>query len=71
MVDDFVPDAVVRERMDALTEVVERHGKVKHAARLGRVEPALVEGPSKKEPAVTTARTPQNNVVPLVGYVPV
>ena len=71
MVDDFVPDAVVRERMDALTEVVERHGTVKHAARLGRVEPALVEGPSKKDPAVMTARTRQNKVVHFVGDVPV
>ena len=71
MVEDFVPDAVVRERMDALTEVVERHGTVKHAARLGRVEPALVEGPSKKDPAVMTARTRQNKVVHFVGDVPV
>ena len=71
MVEDFVPDAVVRERMDALTEVVERHGKAKHAARLGRVEQGLVEGPSKKDPAVMTARTRQNKVVHFVGDVPV
>ena len=71
MVEDFVPDAVVRERMDALTEVVERHGKAKHAARLGRVEQGLVEGPSKKDPAVMSARTRQNKLVHFVGDVPV
>ena len=71
MVEDFVPDAIVRERMDALTEVVERHGKAKHAARLGRVEQALVEGPSKKDPAVMSARTRQNKLVHFAGDVPV
>ncbi len=71
MVDDFVPDAVVRERMDRLTEVVERHGTAKHEARLGRVEQALVEGPSKKDPAVMTGRTRQNKVVHFAGDVPV
>ncbi len=71
MVEDFVPDAIVRERMDALTEVVERHGKAKHSARLGRVEQGLVEGPSKKDPAVMSARTRQNKLVHFVGDVPV
>ncbi|MBK5289241.1 MAG: tRNA (N6-isopentenyl adenosine(37)-C2)-methylthiotransferase MiaB [Acidimicrobiia bacterium] len=71
MVDDFVPDSVVRERMDRLTEVVERHGTAKHEARLGRVEQALVEGPSKKDPAVMSGRTRQNKLVHFAGDVPV
>ncbi len=71
MVDDFVPDAVVRERMDRLTEVVERHGTAKHEARLGRVEQALVEGPSKKDPSVMSGRTRQNKLVHFAGEVPV
>ncbi len=70
MVSDFVPESVMRERMDALTEVVERHGKAKHEARLGRVEEALVEGPSKKDPAVMSARTRQNKLVHFEGDVP-
>ena len=71
MVEDFVPEAITRERMDALTEVVERHGKAKHEARLGRVEEALVEGPSKKDPTVMSGRTRQNKLVHFAGDVPV
>ena len=70
MVDDFVPEAVARERMDRLTEVIERHGFAKHQARVGRVEQALVEGPSKKDPTVMSGRTRQNKLVHFAGDVP-
>ena len=70
MVDDFVPDAVARERMDRLTELVERHGPAKHEARVGRVEEVVVEGPSKKDPAVVTGRTRHNKLVHFAGEVP-
>ena len=70
MVDDFVPEAVARDRMDRLTEVIERHGFVKHQARVGRVEQALVEGPSKKDPTVMSGRTRQNKLVHFAGDVP-
>jgi tRNA-2-methylthio-N6-dimethylallyladenosine synthase len=43
--------------------VVERSALAKARARIGRVEEVLVEGPSKKDPAVTTGRTRQNKLV--------
>ena len=70
MVDEFVPEPVARERMDQLNEVLERHGLARHVARVGRVEAALVEGPSKKDPSVLSGRTRQNKLVHFEGDVP-
>ena len=61
--DDFLPSEVTAERMSRLTEVVERHALVRHEARVGRTEEVLVEGPSKKDPTLTTGRTRQNKLV--------
>jgi tRNA-2-methylthio-N6-dimethylallyladenosine synthase len=61
--DDFVPAEVSAERFERLRVVVERSALARHQARVGRVEEALVEGPSRKDPAVTTARTRQNKLV--------
>ena len=69
MVDDFVPEAVARERMDRLTMVVEGHALELHQARVGRVEELLVEGPSKKDPTVMSGRTRQNKLVHFAGDV--
>ena len=63
MVDDFVPGDAVAERFDRLKQVVERSALRKHEARIGRVEEVLVEGPSRKDPAVLTGRTAQNKLV--------
>jgi tRNA-2-methylthio-N6-dimethylallyladenosine synthase len=63
MVDDFVPDHVAQERMTRLVEVVERHALAKHGARVGRTEPVLVDGPSKKDASVLSGRTRQNKLV--------
>ena len=63
MVDDFVPADVVAERFDRLKQVVERSALRKHEGRVGRVEEVLVEGPSRKDPAVLTGRTAQNKLV--------
>ncbi len=62
MVDRFVDPAVVAERFKRLHVVVERSALAKHHARIGRVEEVVVEGPSKKDPAVTTGRTRQNKL---------
>ena len=70
MVDEFVPESVVRVRMEQLNEVLERHSLVHHEARVGRVEVALVEGPSKKDPSVLSGRTRQNKLVHFEGDVP-
>ncbi|MEY2566438.1 MAG: tRNA-2-methylthio-N6-dimethylallyladenosine synthase [Actinomycetota bacterium] len=69
--DRFVdPDAVAR-RFDRLKVVVERSALAKHAARVGRVEEVLVEGPSKKDASQTTGRTRQNKLVHFAGRVAV
>jgi tRNA-2-methylthio-N6-dimethylallyladenosine synthase len=60
---DFVASEVAQDRMQQLTEVVERHALVKHEARVGRVEQLLVEGPSKKDDAMWSGRTRQNKLV--------
>ncbi|HSH23826.1 MAG TPA: tRNA (N6-isopentenyl adenosine(37)-C2)-methylthiotransferase MiaB [Acidimicrobiales bacterium] len=59
----FVPAAVVAERFERLRMVVERSALARHRARVGRVEEVVVEGPSKKDPAVLTGRTRQNKLV--------
>jgi tRNA-2-methylthio-N6-dimethylallyladenosine synthase len=63
MVDEFVPAEVVQERMQRLTEVVERHALTRQQARLGKVEEVLLEGPSKKDPSVWSGRTRHNRLV--------
>ena len=63
LVDRFVAPEVVAERFERLRVVVERSGLAKHEERVGRVEEALVEGPSRKDPAVLTGRTRQNKVI--------
>lgn len=63
MVDRFVDPAIVSERFARLRLVVERAAVRKHHARIGRIEEVLVEGPSKKDPAVISGRTRQNKLV--------
>ena len=48
MVDEFVPDEVVKERFARLVAVVERSAVRRNEARVGRTEEVLVEGPSKR-----------------------
>jgi tRNA-2-methylthio-N6-dimethylallyladenosine synthase len=63
MTEEFVPPDVAQERMQRLVAVVERHALRRHEARVGRVEEVLVDGPSKKDPAVVSGRTRQNKLV--------
>ncbi|MGH9171287.1 MAG: MiaB/RimO family radical SAM methylthiotransferase [Acidimicrobiales bacterium] len=63
MADRFVGVEEVAERFEALRVVVERSALARHRARIGRVEEALVEGPSKKDPSVLTGRTRQGKLV--------
>jgi tRNA-2-methylthio-N6-dimethylallyladenosine synthase len=65
--DRFVPAEVMADRFERLKVVVERSARAKHHGRLGRVEEVLVEGPSKKDPAVLTGRTAQNKLVHFAG----
>jgi tRNA-2-methylthio-N6-dimethylallyladenosine synthase len=63
MADDFVPDEVIAERFERLRVVVERSALLRHEARVGRTEEVMVEGPSKRDPAVVSGRTRQNKLV--------
>ena len=63
LTDHFVPAEVAADRFERLRAVVERSARRKHEARVGRVEEVLVEGPSKKDAAMTTGRTRQNKLV--------
>jgi tRNA-2-methylthio-N6-dimethylallyladenosine synthase len=62
-VDRFVPQEVAAERMARLRQVVERSTARHHAARVGRIESVLVEGPSRRDATRTTGRTGQNKLV--------
>jgi tRNA-2-methylthio-N6-dimethylallyladenosine synthase len=66
-IDAFVPADEAVERLERLKIVVERSGLARHQARVGRREEVLVEGPSKKDAAVTTGRTRQNKLVHFAG----
>jgi tRNA-2-methylthio-N6-dimethylallyladenosine synthase len=63
MTDQYVAADVAGERFERLHAVVQRSARRKHDARVGRIEEVLVEGPSKKDPAMTTGRTRQNKLV--------
>jgi len=63
MVDEQVAPEVVAERFERLRIVVERSGLARHEARVGRIEEVVVEGPSRKDPAVLSGRTRQNKLV--------
>ena len=69
MVEDFVGEAVARERMDRLTVLVEAHALAHSEARVGRIERLLVEGPSKRNAEMTSGRTRQNKLVHFAGEV--
>jgi tRNA-2-methylthio-N6-dimethylallyladenosine synthase len=62
-VDEFVAPDVVADRFDRLKIVLERSGLARHEARVGLVEEVVVEGPSRKDPAVLSGRTRQNKLV--------
>jgi len=63
LVDQYVDPAVVAERFERLRIVVERSALAKHEARIGLTEEVVVEGPSKRDPLVTSGRTGQNKLV--------
>lgn len=63
MVDDFVDPRVVADRFERLRAVVERSAWLKHQAREGRIEEVVIEGPSRRDPSITTGRTRQNKLV--------
>lgn len=71
MVDEFVDPEVVKDRYEQLRVVIERSARAKHAARIGLTEEVVVEGPSKRDPAVTSGRTRQNKLVHFASPEPI
>jgi tRNA-2-methylthio-N6-dimethylallyladenosine synthase len=65
--DGQVPDAVKRERIERLVEVVQRVAAERNARRVGGVEEVLVEGPSRTDPALRRGRTRRNTTVNFSG----
>jgi len=53
----------VAERFERLRVVVERSALARHRERVGRVEEVLVEGPSRRAPAMVSGRTAQGKLV--------
>jgi tRNA-2-methylthio-N6-dimethylallyladenosine synthase len=62
-----VPEDVKRERMERLVDVVHRNAAERNAARTGRVEEVLVEGPSRTDPSLLRGRTRRNTTVNVAG----
>jgi tRNA-2-methylthio-N6-dimethylallyladenosine synthase len=60
---DFVPAEVVAERFERLKTVIDRSALARHQARVGRCEEVLVEGASRRDPAMRNGRTRQGKLV--------
>ena len=71
MIDRFVAPDVSAERFERLRVVVERSALARHSARVGRDEEVVVEGPSKRNPSLTTGRTRQNKLVHFAAPSPI
>ncbi len=67
MTDQFISAEVITERFERLKVVIDRSAEAKHRARIGKVEHCLVEGPSKRDPLVTSARTQQFKLIHFVA----
>jgi len=63
MTELYVPADEIADRFDRLKVVIERSALARNLARVGRIEEVIVEGPSKKDPAVLSGRTRQGKLV--------
>jgi len=63
MTDLYVPREQVADRFERLKVVIERSALARNLARIGLIEEAVVEGPSKKDPGVLSGRTRQGKLV--------
>jgi tRNA-2-methylthio-N6-dimethylallyladenosine synthase len=64
---DQVSEDVKRDRMERLVGVVQRTAAARNAARVGRVEEVLVEGPSRTDASLLRGRTRRNTTVNFSG----
>ncbi len=63
MTEKFVAHDVAVDRYERLRAVIERSSRLANEARIGKVEEIVIEGPSKKNPAVLSGRTRRNTLV--------
>src|ERR1035441_10219641 len=63
MTELYVPPQVVASRFERLKVVIERSALARNLSRIGLIEQAIVEGPSKKDPEVLSGRTRQGKLV--------
>jgi tRNA-2-methylthio-N6-dimethylallyladenosine synthase len=66
--EDGVPMAEKSERLQRLQALLEEQASAYSAAMVGTVQRALVEGPSKRDPAELAARTANNRTVNFPGH---
>jgi tRNA-2-methylthio-N6-dimethylallyladenosine synthase len=64
---DQVPEAVKRDRIERLIEVVQRIAHERNDERVGGIEDVLVEGPSRTDSGVLRGRTRRNTTVNFRG----
>ncbi len=62
-----VPHELKIERMERLVELTQRLAAERNAARVGRVEQVLVEGPSRTDESLLRGRTRRNTTVNFTG----
>src|SRR6059058_5438939 len=65
--EDQISDAVKRDRIERLVDVVQRVAATRNAERLGGVEEVLVEGHSRTDPTLLRGRTRRNTTVNFSG----
>jgi len=63
MTELYVPPRVIADRFERLKVVIERSALARNLSRVGFVEQVVVDGPSKKDPAVLSGRTRQGKLV--------
>ncbi|HEU5112458.1 MAG TPA: tRNA (N6-isopentenyl adenosine(37)-C2)-methylthiotransferase MiaB, partial [Acidimicrobiia bacterium] len=67
LTEQFVPDELIRERFNRLSELQDRISGEKNADLLGSTVEVLSEGPSRKNPQVATTRSRTGKVVHVAG----
>jgi tRNA-2-methylthio-N6-dimethylallyladenosine synthase len=63
LVEEFIPNEVIRARFERLKEVTDRSALRRHRARVGRREEVLVEGPSRRDDEMLSGRTRQGKLI--------
>ncbi len=68
--DHQVPRPIIQERFDRLVDLQRQISLECNEALVGRTVEVMSEGPSRKDPAVVTARTRTNKIVHVAGQWP-